>query len=250
MPDFDSETTLGTLTGVGIGPGDPELITVKALRLLQAAPVVAFPAGVRGRLGVAQRAIADWLSPQQTQLPLKFPYVRDPATLAEAWHGAAATVWPYLAAGQDVVFACEGDISFYGTFTYLAQALQHCYPQAQVARVPGVASPMAAAAAVGMPLTIQGQRLAIIPALYAVTDLETVLTWADVLVLMKVSSVYQAVWSMLKQADLLHHSYVVEHATMANQVIYADLSQHPCLALSYFSLLIVQPQPIAAGILR
>ncbi|MEO1352718.1 MAG: precorrin-2 C(20)-methyltransferase [Cyanobacteria bacterium J06635_15] len=252
MPDAltDAATNVarGTLIGIGIGPGDPELITVKALRYLQSAPVVAFPAGIKGRLGVAQRAIAKWLSPAQTQLPLTFPYVRDTATLAEAWHAAAATVWPYLATGQDVVFACEGDVSFYATFTYLAQALQHRYPQARVEAIPGVCSPLAAAAVLGIPLTIQGQRLAIVPALYAVTDLETVLTWADVLVLIKVSSVYADVWSVLQRLDLLSYSYVVEHATREDQVIYADLSQRPDLELSYFSLLIVQRQPVADGI--
>lgn len=232
--------SLGTLYGIGVGPGDPELITIKSLRRLQAAPVVAFPAGRQGQMGVAQHAIAPWLTPEQTQLPLYFPYVQDIDVLTQAWRQAAQTVWPYLTHGQDVVFASEGDISFYSTFTYLAQSLQQAYPEASIEAIPGICSPLAAAAILGIPLTVQSQRLAVIPALYRVNDLETVLGWADVLVLLKVSSVYREVWQILSQHRLLQHSYVVQQATTAQQIVYADLSNYPDLQLPYFSLLITQ----------
>ncbi|MFE4107655.1 precorrin-2 C(20)-methyltransferase [Almyronema epifaneia] len=238
-----TQTSLGTLYGLGIGPGDPELITLKALRHLQAAPVVAFPAGLKGQLGVAQRAIASWISPQQRQLPLSFPYVQNQAELESAWQQAAHQVWGYLQQGQDVAFASEGDISFYSTFTYLAQTLQHLYPQSQIEAVPGVCSPLAAAAALGIPLTIQAQKLAVLPALYAPTQITQALAWADVIVLMKVSSVYAAVWSILQTHQLLERSFIVENATRSDQVIYAGLSQYRDLKLPYFSLLIVQVKP-------
>lgn len=233
-------TLPGILYGIGIGPGDPELITVKGLRLLQAAPVVAFPAGVRGQLGMAQRMIAPWVQPHQLQLPLEFPYVQDEVVLTQAWQAAAKAVWPYLAQGQDVVFVSEGDISFYSTFTYLAQTLMQLHPEAIVQTIPGICSPMAAASALGIPLTVRSQRLVILPALYTVADLETALQFADVVVLMKVSSVYQQVWAVLQQHQLLQRSYVVERATLPDQVIYADLSDRPDLKLPYFSILIVQ----------
>ncbi|MEM9904434.1 MAG: precorrin-2 C(20)-methyltransferase [Cyanobacteria bacterium P01_D01_bin.44] len=232
--------TTGTLYGIGVGPGDPELITVKALRRLQAAPVVAFPAGRQGQMGVAQRTIAAWLTPEHIQLPLYFPYVQDSDTLTQAWQQAAETVWSYLADGQHVVFASEGDISFYSTFTYLAQSLQQAHPEVQIEAIPGVCSPLAAAAALGIPLTIQAQRLAVIPALYRVSDLETVLVWSDVLVLLKVSSVYHEVWQILQHHQLLQRSYIVQRATTDQQIVYADLSKYPDLQLPYFSLLIVQ----------
>ena len=229
----------GTLYGIGVGPGDPELITVKALKRLQAAPVVAFPAGLKGRAGVAERIISPWLSDRQIRLPLTFPYVLDPQTLEIAWRQAAETVWPYLQSG-DVVFACEGDASFYGTFTYLAQHLRLRHPEVEVAAIAGVSSPMAAAAALGIPLTCQAERLAILPALYTLDELEATLSRAEVVVLMKVSSVYPEVWQILARHKLLARSYVVENATRPNQKVYAGLQTHPALTLSYFSLLIVQ----------
>ena len=231
---------IGILYGISVGPGDPELITLKGLRSLQKAPVVAFPAGIEGKPGIAQQIISPWLSQEQYQLALKFPYVQDMAVLTGAWQSAAEQVWKYLQIGQDVAFACEGDISFYSTFTYLAQTLQQMHPEAVIKLVPGVCSPMAAASLLGLPLTIRQERLVVLPALYHVGELEAVLDWADVVVLMKVSSVYEQVWKVLQQRSLLSQSWVVERATLPDMVIYADLSDRPTLKLPYFSLLIVQ----------
>ncbi len=231
---------IGTLYGISVGPGDPELITIKGLRSLQQAPVVAFPLGVNGKPGMAQLIVTEWLRLDQVQLALTFPYVQDMAVLSQAWHQAAEQVWQYLRQGQDVAFACEGDVSFYSTFTYLAQTMQQLHPEAVVKLVPGVCSPMAAAAALGLPLTMRQQRLAVLPALYTVGELETVLDWAEVVVLLKVSSVYEQVWKVLQQRDLLENSWVVERATLPSQVIYSDLRDRFTLKLPYFSLLIVQ----------
>jgi len=239
---------LGTLVGIGVGPGDPELITVKALTYLQQAPVVAFPAGLGGHPGVAQTTIAPYLRPHQLQLPLQFPYVQAKAPLQAAWAAAAEQVWEHLRQGRQVVFATEGDLSFYSTFTYLAQTLQQRHPTALVQAVAGVASPMAAAAALGIPLTLQGERLAVLPALYGLEPLEAALTWAEVVVLMKVGSVYDQVWPLLQRRGLLAHSQVVVHASRADQRIYRDLTLHPQLNLPYFSLLVVRQPPVSAEI--
>jgi precorrin-2/cobalt-factor-2 C20-methyltransferase len=232
--------TLGKFYGISVGPGDPELITLKGLRLLQKAAVVSFPQGLSGQRGIAEQTIAEWLHPGQIQVPLYFPYIQDPRVLMEAWQRSAEQVWPYLIQGMDVAFVCEGDVSFYSTFTYLAQTLKHAHPELSIEAVPGVCSPLAATAALGMPLTLQEQRLLILPALYHVSELEMALTHAEILVLMKVSSVYEQVWAVLKHHQLLDRSYVVERATQAKQVIYQGLRDHPTLKLPYFSLLIVQ----------
>ena len=134
---------LGTLYGIGVGPGDPELLSIKGLRCIEQCPIVAYPAGSNGQRGIAEQIIAPWLT-TQSQLPLIFPYVRDIASLQTAWQQAALTVWSYLSQGQDVAFACEGDIGMYSTFTYLAATLLFLHPQATVKRIPGISSPMAA----------------------------------------------------------------------------------------------------------
>ncbi len=230
---------LGQLWGIGVGPGDSELMTVKGLRQLQSAPVVAFPAGRHGQPGIAERIIADVLQPHQIRLALYLPYVQDPQVLQAAWENAAQQVWDHLCQGQDVVFATEGDASFYSTFTYLAQTVSQHHPDIVIHTVPGVCSPLAAAAMMGHPLTILDQRLAILPALYTIADLNTALDHNDVVVLLKVASVYRQVWSILQARSLLAHSCVVIKASQPDQMIYRDLTSHPDLELPYFSLLMI-----------
>lgn len=230
---------LGTLYGISVGTGDPELITVKGLRILQKSAIVAFPAGLDNRVGVAEDIISIWLKPEQITLALDFPYVRDSDTLQRAWHSAAQQVWHHLQQGKDIAFACLGDVSFYSTFTYLAQTLQQLYPEAKVETVPGVCSPMAIASVLKIPLTVNSQRLVVLPAIYTISDLETVLDWAEIVVLLKVSSVYQQVWQVLQQRGLLESSWIVEKATFRDQKVYDNLSNYPQLKLSYFSVLLI-----------
>lgn len=248
MQEYLSNKPLGTLYGVGVGPGDPELITLKGINRIKQAAAIAFPQGLHGKPGIAEQIAAQWLTPQQTRLPLSFPYVQEPDILTQAWEEAAEAIWQPLSLGQDVVFLCEGDISFYSTFSHLAATLQQLHPQVSIEAIPGVCSPMAAAAVVGHPLTIQGQRLAILPALYRVSDLETALDTAEVVVLMKVKSVYQPVWDILHRRQLLSQSYVVEWATWPQQRVFKDLGDRPSLDLSYFSTLVIQQRNPDAAI--
>lgn len=229
----------GILYGISIGTGDPELITVKGLRILQSSDVVAFPAGINNRLGVAQKISKFWLQPQQQILPLEFPYIQDELKLQIAWEKAAQQVWQELSLGKNIAFACLGDVNFYGTFTYLAQTLERSHPEITIETVPGVCSPMAIASVLGIPLTVNQQKMAVLPALYTVQELETALDWAEVVVLLKVSSVYSQVWQILEQRNLLASSAIVEKATFPEQKIYRDLRNYPQLDLSYFSVLLI-----------
>lgn len=230
----------GILYGVSVGTGDPELITVKGLRILQTSDIIAFPAGINHRPGIAQNIIDRWLQPQQQILPLDFPYTKDTEVLQAAWDKAAANVWHYLQQGTNIAFACLGDTSFYSTFTYLAQSLQQLQPKIEIETVPGVCSPMAIASVLQIPLTVNHQSLAILPTIHALQELEAALDWAEVVILMKVNSVYQQVWQVLNQRNLLKSSHVVEKATFPEQKIYLDLSNQPELNLSYFSIMVIK----------
>lgn len=240
MFDVKNDVTIGTLYGVSVGTGDPELITVKGLRILENTKIIAFPAGINDQKGVAQTIIAKYLQPHQQKLSLSFPYTLSQETLSQAWHDVSMEIWQYLQQGENVAFACEGDISFYSTFTYVALTLQKIYPPLKIIRIPGVSSPMAAASTLGLPLTIQEEKLAILPALYCLQDLENTLDWAQVVVLMKVASVYEQVWHILAKRNLFDSSYVVEKATHNSEKIYTCLKHYPQLKLSYFSILIIR----------
>ncbi len=231
---------LGILYGISVGTGDPDLITVKGLRILQTVDIVTFPQGIGDKLGVAEKIIRQWLKPQQTTIALDFPYVREQDILESAWQKSAKIIWQYLQQGKNVAFACEGDVSFYSTFTYLANTLKQLHPEAIIETVPGVCSPTAAASDLQIPLTVRNQRLTILPAMYTVEELETALDSAEVVVLLKVSSVYQQVWQILQKRGLLNSSWVVEKASCSDRKIYRNLQLHPDLKLPYFSLLLIQ----------
>ncbi|MGA1283496.1 MAG: precorrin-2 C(20)-methyltransferase [Prochlorothrix sp.] len=231
---------LGILYGISAGPGDPELITVKGLRILQASPVVAFPAGRGDRSGIAQTIIQPWLQPHQQQLPLYFSFAHDRATLTAAWVEAAQQTLIYLRQGQDVAFVSEGDVNFYSTFSYLAQEVTKLESEVQFRAIPGVCSPLAAAAAQGQPLTLWEQRLTVLPTVHRLDQLAETLDRSEVVVLMKVSSVYRSVWALLKQRELLDRSYIIERCSSENEKIYTQLKQFPDLVLSYFSIWIIQ----------
>lgn len=239
MFDLKNDGKIGILYGVSVGTGDPELITVKGLRILQNTKIIAFPAGINQKKGVAETIIEQYLQPHQQKLSLSFPYTLSQEILSQAWHDVSMEVWQYLHNGEDVAFACEGDISFYSTFTYLALTLQKIHPTIKIVRISGVSSPMAAASALGLPLTMQEEKLAILPALYSIQELENTLDWADVVVLMKVASVYEQVWHILAKRHLFDCAYLVEKATNNEEKIYTDLENYPQLKLSYFSILII-----------
>lgn len=235
-----TESQFGQLYGISVGPGDPELISLKGLKCLQSVPVVAFPAGIRSKTGIAQRIITPWLLEHQTLLPLKFPMVTELSHLKVAWREAAQQTLKYLTQGQDVAFVSEGDVNFYSTYTYLAQTVKERCPEVEVQAIPGVCSPLAAVAALGIPLTTQRDRLAVLPALYHVEELKQAAQWADVLVLMKVGSVYSQVWKILKDLRLLSSSALVIQASLEQQQVFTDLTQHPDLSPPYFSLMVVK----------
>jgi len=246
----ERESKIGCLYGISAGPGDPELISVKGLKRLQAAPVVAFPAGIRSAVGVAQRIVTPWLHADQTLLSLRFPMVADVADWRSAWQVAATQTWAYLSQGQDVAFVSEGDVSFYSTYTYLAHTLKQQHPRLVTEAIPGVCSPLASVARLGVPLTTLGDRLAVLPALYGLEELQSVIAWADVLVLMKVGSVYAQIWDKLAALDLLNASALVIHASQPQEQIVQDLTHHRELSPPYFSLLVVRinPESILSGV--
>lgn len=147
----------GTLYGIGVGPGDPELMTLKAHRLIASAPVIAWPAPAEGP-SHARTTAAAAIAPGAEEIPIRIPM----GSAAEAiYDGAAATIATHLDAGRDVAALCEGDPFFYGSFIHLHARLAPRFPTVVV---PGIASPMAAAAAALHPLASRSDTFTILPA--------------------------------------------------------------------------------------
>ena len=150
----------GTLYGLGIGPGDPELITLKALRLLQSVPVIAYPAPETGE-SLARRIVAPHIPEGRTEIAIRMPLVVERFPAQEVYDAAAAELRAHLRAGRDAAVLCEGDPFFYGSFMYLFGRMAEEFP---VEVVPGVSSLTACAAVLGAPLAARNDVLTVVPA--------------------------------------------------------------------------------------
>jgi precorrin-2/cobalt-factor-2 C20-methyltransferase len=236
--------SVGRLYGLGIGPGDPELITVKALRLLQSAPVVAYPIADKNKQGLARSIVLKYIKPEQIQVPLYFPFKLE-CSSQSYYDKATETLAEYLQLGQDVVVLCEGDPFFYGTFMYIYNHLADKFPTEVV---PGVSSTTASAAALGVPLTYRNDVYLVIPGILPAEVLKAKLTVADAAVIIKLGRHFEKVIGVLKQLGLYERAKYIEKATMAEQRIIAIDKVNPS-EVPYFSLIVIpsQWQPEEAG---
>ena len=235
--------TPGTFFGVGVGPGDPELLTVKAERLLRRVPVVCVPRGREEGESYARSIVAHLLDPsRQEVLELAFPMTRDRTRREAGWELAREQIVARLLAGQDVAFVTEGDPFVYSTFVDLYRLIRERHPELPVEVVPGVSSVNAAAAAAGLPLVDGAERLAVLPASYEGEALANVLERFDAVVLLKVSPVFDRLLDTLEALDLADRAVYVRRCGSAEQEIVRDLRGLRGKALDYLSLVIVRKQ--------
>ncbi|UEM23244.1 precorrin-2 C(20)-methyltransferase [Skermanella mucosa] len=224
----------GTLYGLGVGPGDPELITLKALRLLRSSPVVAYPAPEHGD-SLARAIVAGHLPGGQTEVAIRMPMLVERFPAQEVYDRAAAELGDHLAAGRDVAVLCEGDPFFYGSFMYLFGRMAERFP---VQVVPGVSSLTACAAALGAPLAARNDVLTVLPAPLPADLLRERLAQTDAAAIMKLGRHFAKVRDVLEELGLAGRSRYVERATMANQRL-LPLDQVDADSVPYFSMVLV-----------
>ncbi len=224
----------GTVYGLGVGPGDPELITLKALRLLRAAPVIAYPAPEHGD-SLARSIVAEHLPGGQTEIPIRMPLVTDRFPAQAVYDKAAEEIASHLDAGRDVAVVCEGDPFFYGSFMYLFARLVERYP---VEVVPGVSSLTACAAALGTPLAARNDTLAVLPAPLDSDALARRLAEVDAAAIIKVGRHLGKVRDVLRDLGLADRARYVERATMTSQRI-LSLDEAADGVAPYFSMILV-----------
>jgi precorrin-2/cobalt-factor-2 C20-methyltransferase len=223
----------GKLYGIGVGPGDPELMTLKAVRILAEVPVIAYPAPNSGESSA--RAIAQKFIPaERIEIAVRVPMRVGPVPL-EAYQRAAKEIATHLDAGRDVAVLCEGDPFFYGSFMYLHDALADRFA---TTIVPGVSSLTACAAASGRPLVRRDDVLTIVPATLDDTAIEERLSQSHSAAIMKVGRHLTRLKALLEKLDLLKTAIYVSHATRGNErvVPLADLADSEA---PYFSMILI-----------
>lgn len=228
---------------VGVGPGDPELLTVAAVRAIAAAEVVAFPVTREGAEGMAAAIAAPWLGPQQRLLPLLFPMVAEAAPRRRAWLAAADALVGEVAAARAVVLLCEGDVSLFASSSYVLLAVRRRHPTCPVRLIPGIPAVAAAAAAGAWPLALQQEGLLIRPTPETASELETLLATsaasATVLALLKLGHRWRWVRPLLEVRGLLEQALFAQRVGWPDQRL-APAAELPAAEQPYFSLLLIR----------
>lgn len=224
----------GRLFGIGTGPGDPELVTLKAIRLARAAALVV-AVHAKARPSRALATMAPHLEPDQPRHAVELDMRPDRSAVDGAYDRLALTVRRVLARGEDVAVLCEGDPLFFGTFLYLLDRL----PAVPTTIVPGITSPHAAAAALGWPLAQGDDAFAVLPATLGPARLRTFLAGVPAAAIIKVGRHLEAVRTVLGELGLLDDAWLaVEVATPAERLVrLADWSEPRA---PYFALVLTR----------
>ena len=228
---------VGTVYGVGVGPGDPELLTLKGLRIIQAAPVLAY-AAAEGVPSFARSIVEPHLSGEstaKTEIALVMPMVAERFPAQDVYDRGAEDIREHLQAGRDVAVLCEGDPMFYGSFMYLFGRLKGAFPMTVV---PGVSSVMACAAVAGWPLVARNDAFRVLPATLDDDALRQQIADAEALAFMKVGRHLGRLKALLSDAGLLGHAVYVERASLPNQRVVPLLELDEDRA-PYFSMVLV-----------
>ncbi len=238
-----------TLHIIGVGPGDPGLLTVKALNVLCHCPVIATPKasqhGHSTALSIVQQALSAGEMNGKEVVELHFPMKKihlgqepDPEVL-QAWQDAAGRIFAILSQGKDVAFPTLGDPAIYSTGYYLYATIMEMHPEIRVQFVPGISAMSSCSATTHTPICLGDDMLAVVPATFSDSRLRQTLESFDTIVLMKVHRVIDHLIGLLSELKLLDKAVLVERVGMADERVVSDL-----LAISgqvhYFSTIIVR----------
>ena len=228
---------LGCLYGVGVGPGDPELLTLKAVRVLKASPVVFTPQAVGSKDSLALTVARGYIDESRQRL-IYASFIMGGSS-DSVWSEAAERIARYLLDGEDVAFLTQGDPLLYGSFMYVMTKVQATHPQIPIEVVPGVTSITASASRAKIPLVSHGERLAVLPAMYGIDDLRDVLARNDTVILMKVNRRALAAASKLEADGELSRCVFVRRATTPREQVAFSLRDIAPEDADYFSMLIL-----------
>jgi precorrin-2 C20-methyltransferase / precorrin-3B C17-methyltransferase len=243
-------TGAGVLYGVGLGPGDPELVTVKAARLIGSADVVAYHSARHGR-SIARAIAAPYLRGDQIEEQLVYPVTTEvtdhpggyEAAIEEFYTQAAARLMAHLAQGRDVVLLAEGDPLFYSSYMHMHKRISSRF---RTEVVPGITSVSAASAALAMPLVEGDDVLTVLPGTLGHEELAQRLSGTGAAAIMKISRSYAGVREALKESGRLPQAYYVERASGGTDQLIEPAGEVDPAAVPYMSIVIV-PGAEAAG---
>lgn len=238
MTESNADITAGRFVGVGVGPGDPELITLKALRAIRAADVISYIANDKGESQakhIAREALTD-VKAGQKEIPVCMPMCNDRSIANAVYDEAADSIKGYLEKGLNVVFICEGDPLFFGSFTYLLERLEDDF-NCQV--IPGISSINSAAAALRHPLTMLKESLVVASGRHSDEQLRGALLDHDSVVIMKAGRSRSRILMLLRETGRWNEARYLENIGRPGELVIESMDQLADEPGPYFSLFIV-----------
>jgi precorrin-2/cobalt-factor-2 C20-methyltransferase len=230
---------VGTFYGVGVGPGDPELITVKAVKVLNQVDLVLTASSSKNEYSLARQISLRYLKSGVETQNLPFPMTEDEEALTEAWRENAAVVAAALRAGRSVAFLTLGDCLTYSTYAYLLPILAEIIPEAPIVSVPGVTSYQRAAARLNRPLVMAKESLAILSGGGDEARFERALDASDNVVIMKMGRGRDKIVETLKKKNLAAKTTFFSQLDMPDEKIVDGLGQGLTDPPTYFSMFLV-----------
>jgi precorrin-2/cobalt-factor-2 C20-methyltransferase len=224
-----------------VGPGDPELITVKAFRILKESPVIAYPRKMRGAKSYALTITEAYVNTaEKHMLGLTFPMTKDKVALEKQWTKTVADVWGFLQEGKDVAFVTEGDPMIYSTFIHMMRLMKAEHPEVEVRSVPGISSITASASTLGIPLADGDDQIAIVPATNDYDKMRKALEEHDCVVFIKVAKVIDIMLTVLRDLKLVDKASVITKVTSSEEMIWRSVESLAGRELEYLTLMVVR----------
>jgi precorrin-2 C(20)-methyltransferase len=229
------------LYAIGVGPGAPDLLTVRAAEILKRVPVIFSPLSAMGRTSQALEVAAPYLNrSRQRVVELAFPMLKDHEELEPAWEQAAGEILRNLEPEGEAAFITLGDVSLYSTFYYVQRILKSRRPEVEIEMVPGITSFSAASAFLQLPYGAADDRIVILPATFERERLARAISDHDIVILMKVNRVLDDVIDILEAQKVLDRAIFIERCGMPDQKVICDLRTLRGQTPSYFSLILVR----------
>jgi precorrin-2/cobalt-factor-2 C20-methyltransferase len=235
---------MAIIYAVGVGPGDPELLTRKAERVLRNADVVLAPVSNPAEASVALETIREFIDENRQKIIIhQFPMTSDRARLVPAWQEAAALISGHAGAGRSVAFVTIGDPLFYSTFIYLLRLLREQWPHLPIEIIPGISSINAAASEAALPLVEGEEKMIVIPATAGLEQIQNALDSCETVVLLKVKPLFAAIVELLRATGREQNVVFVERVGSGRQKILTDIEAIAAHSPDYLSLMIIKAQP-------